>query len=189
MQDATRDFLSRGLTGMHVLEIGAWMGKMSAFFALLGAKVTGVDIDHDYTTRAREEAANWGVEDRMNFKVYDGDPPILPDNTYDLVFLNSALLYQNDLEGLLRTLPHKMLKGGRVLFLENTLIGVLDEFFRSLAHLLRGEQNYHYITEARIIAMERVLDLRVKILRKNAFQCLNPSRTPRWWLLAGQKRA
>src|SRR6266542_1001308 len=50
------------LHGKTVLEIGPRFGKMSACFALLGARVVGIETNAAALKQAEEEVKRWGVQ-------------------------------------------------------------------------------------------------------------------------------
>ncbi len=185
MGEGLKEVSGTNLAGKQVLDVGAFGGKMSAIFALLGAQVTGVDIEKGYGETARKEASKWGVAERVQFLEYDGNPSGLPNETYDLVFTKSVLLYVKDLEPFLAKIALKLRPAGRVFFLENTCRGPLDHLLRRLIHRWRGTGNYYYMTPSRISSISKVFDLDVIRFRKNKFS----DRTPGWWLLGGRKKS
>jgi len=81
----------------QVLEFGCNMGASSIVLALMGAKVTAIDVNKDYIELARLNAQRYGVENNINF-MYLEDTLNLPfDNTsFDLISCNSVLEYIPD---------------------------------------------------------------------------------------------
>ena len=174
-----------GLSGKRVLEIGASRGKMSCLFGLLGAHVTGIDVDPEFPAMARAEAEKWGVLDRMDFHKSPGSLERLPDASFDLVFTKSVLLFFKDLEPYMRELSTKLKPGGRICFLENRSRNAADRLLRNLIHLKRGARNYHYMDARRIEEIGRVFEL------DDVQAAMNPlfgSRTPGWYLILGHRR-
>ena len=64
---------------------------MAVLFSLLGEKVTGIDIDEQALSLAREEAKKWNASN-VKFIAYNGDWNIFPDESFDIVFTKSVLL-------------------------------------------------------------------------------------------------
>jgi SAM-dependent methyltransferase len=180
------EFIGHDLFGKRLLEIGAFGGKMSSLFALLGAEVTGVDMESGFAVSAAAEARIWGVADRVNFlESPSGSLSILPNGFFDLAFTKSVLLHIRDLESFMHELSPKLKPGGRVCFLENPCRNVLDGWVRNLVHLKQGKPNYDYMNAKRIAAIGRVFDLEIVRLRMNP---LFTSRTPGWYLICGHRR-
>ena len=78
--------------GKRVLELGFRTGKMSCYFALLGAKVEGVDLPDCQPEPANNLARELGVADRVSFRTYDGDLAGLEAGRWDFVFTKSVLV-------------------------------------------------------------------------------------------------
>jgi len=112
------------LDGKTVLEVGPRFGRMSACFALLGARVVGVDTDADALEQARGEVRKWGVESKVTFAHYDGDLDRCSatdgSSHFDIVFTKSVLVKMGDsLPAFLRQLDTRLAAGGRCIFIEN----------------------------------------------------------------------
>lgn len=187
-REAFRSFIGNDLTGLRVLEIGAREGKMCLLFALLGADVTGVDVDGAYFPRARTEADRLGLSHRVRFQEYDGDPASLKGEPYDLVFTKSVLLLVSDLERFMERLAARLKPGGKVVFIENAYRGPLDLVVRRLAHIAQGTYSIRlpaYMTEKRLQDISRQFNL--EIVRRESASPLK-SRSSGWYLVCGTRR-
>lgn len=78
----------------RVLEFGCNLGGSSIVLAHLGAQVDGVDIDPRIVDIAGENAARYGLADRVSFLCH-GDSTALPwpDATFGFITCNSVLEY------------------------------------------------------------------------------------------------
>ena len=96
-------FESAGMavSGLRVLEFGCNFGATSIILAVMGARVTGVDVNPDYVELARLNAACYGLETRIAV-LHVADTTRLPfaDGQFDLITCNSVLEY----------VPHAILK-------------------------------------------------------------------------------
>jgi len=119
----------------RVLEIGCRYGKMSCYFASLGATVDAVDISERSIKVARQQAESWGLAERINFQRYSGDVLDLPANTYDFVFSKSVLVVMGPIEKSLLGIARSLKSGGEYLAVENAKAGRLVNFVRgNLVH-------------------------------------------------------
>ena len=84
--------------GMDILDLGAGPGQYSVAFALRGANVTWHDISHQYLAIGQQKGREFGVADRIRFKVgYMEDAADLPVASFDLVFNRICWFYcRND---------------------------------------------------------------------------------------------
>lgn len=85
------------------LEIGSRCGMISSLFALLGAKVTGVDLNRECLLQSGKKAVKQGVSDRGKLLAYDGNLDTFPDASFDLIYENR---YGNKLIHFLRKFRH-----------------------------------------------------------------------------------
>jgi 2-polyprenyl-3-methyl-5-hydroxy-6-metoxy-1,4-benzoquinol methylase len=118
----------------EVLEIGSRYGKISSLFALLGAKVTGIDINQECLVTAEKEAVKHGVSDRVKFLAYDGDLDVFPDESFDIIFTKSVLVLVPELDAFLVTLNRKLKPKGKVIFIENGYGNMFIHFLRKFRH-------------------------------------------------------
>lgn len=71
------------LSGKDVLDLGCGFGGRSVRFAEFGARVTGVEVDEDRVSHAREFALRRGIE--ATFVKGFGEAIPAPDSSFDLV--------------------------------------------------------------------------------------------------------
>ncbi len=119
MNHAFQDFMGKDLHDQQLLEIGTRYGKMACLFALLGAKVVGLDMNKKSLEIAKEEAIKLNVADRTSFIHGGGDLASVSANTFDIVFSKSVLVVVPDLVRFLEEIKEKLKPGGKVVFLEN----------------------------------------------------------------------
>lgn len=122
------------IVNKEVLEIGSRYGKISSLFALLGAKVTGIDINEECLITAEKEAVKHGVSDRVKFVAYDGDLDLFPDESFDIIFTKSVLVLVPELDVFLNTLNRKLKPNGKVIFIENGYGNIFIHFLRKSRH-------------------------------------------------------
>ena len=122
------------IANKEVLEIGARYGRISSLFALLGAKVTGIDINKECLITAAKEAVKHGVSDRVKFLAYDGNLDVFPDESFDIIFTKSVLVLVPELDSFLITLNGKLKPNGKVIFIENGYGNIFIHFLRKFRH-------------------------------------------------------
>jgi len=103
----------------HVLDLGCRYGRMSVLFALLGAQVTAVDLSEEALQIAKKEATKWGVDHRIDFQCYDGNPENITAEPVDFVFSKSVLVIVPELSHFLEQLTKIMKPNGSLLLAEN----------------------------------------------------------------------
>ena len=75
------------LAGQTMVEIGCGIGRMTASFSRMFAKVIACDLDAAFLERCRETVAQFGRPERLQTShVADGRTLALPDDSADLVF-------------------------------------------------------------------------------------------------------
>lgn len=122
------------IANKEVLEIGSRYGKISSLFALLGAKVTGIDINGECLPTAEKEAVKHGVSDRVKFMAYDGNLDVFPDESFDIIFTKSVLVLVPELDSFLTTLNKKLKPNGKVIFIENGYGNIFIYLLRKFRH-------------------------------------------------------
>ncbi len=113
----------------RVLDLGCYRGKMSYYFAPLGAVVEGWDVDARAVEIARAES-----NDNVAFRLYDGDLSRLPTSQFDYVFTKSVLVLLGDINGALRQIARTLKPAGEYLAVENLEGGRLLEAARRFIH-------------------------------------------------------
>jgi SAM-dependent methyltransferase len=131
------------LEGKLVLEIGPRSGKISVFFALLGARVIGVETDRSTIKLALAEAQKWGVQDRVSFFHYNGnlqDCRDLDGLEFDIIFTKSVLVsMRENLNYYLNKMAERLKPGGNCIFLENRHGGPVFYAVRIVQSVIRGD--------------------------------------------------
>lgn len=123
------------LKGKTVLEIGPRFGKMSILFAILGARVVGVETNSESIVVAEREAKKWKVQDRVSFFHYNGDLDnvALGEMNFDIIFTKSVLvLLGSKFLDYLKKLNQRLKPGGECIFLENRYGGPIFSLLRML---------------------------------------------------------
>ncbi len=107
--------------GKRLLELGFRSGRMSCYFASLGARVDAVDLpdcDPEGATRLSREL---GVADRVNFATFDGDLGSLAASCWDFVFTKSVLVVL-PLVAAVTAIRRSLVSGGQYLACENMVL-------------------------------------------------------------------
>lgn len=159
MEHAFQDFIGKDLQDQQVLEIGTRRGKMACLFALLGAKVVGLDMNEKSLVFARKEATKLSVADRTSFVLGEGDLTSVSVNTFDIVFSKSVLVVVPDLVRFLEEVKEKLKPGGKIVFLENAKGPWWVHFLRTFRHL--GKWDYtrtQYFTSHEIKTVSDVFE-------------------------------
>ncbi|MHC4445671.1 MAG: class I SAM-dependent methyltransferase [Planctomycetota bacterium] len=134
--------------GKRVLEFGYNSGKMSCLLAAAGAEVTGIELNQVAMETARKEAELWGVENRTNFEIYDGNYRNLPAGKFDIIFSKSSLVMTQKklLAELFYELNQRLAPGGNGLFLENCYSWLLDKVRQYFIHRYATNKYYHLLS-------------------------------------------
>ena len=144
-------------TNKKLLELGPRNGKMSSYFALQGAQVTGLDIREQYLTNAREEAKKWSVE--IDFRAYNGDLSFIPDHSFDVIFTKSVLVMIKERDELYRQL-HRVLKpGGKIVLLENGSGSFILKLIRAFRHRKWNHDTVRYFDASDINKLGKLFQL------------------------------
>lgn len=160
------DQLRRGLDWLgdvrelRVLELGTRHGRMATWFALHGATVTAVDIDRQPLTEARQFAHRHGVDDRVRFETYDGDPARLAGG-FDVVFAKSVLVLM-DLAATVDALAKLLLDDGRLLIVENARGPIPVHVARMVRRRSLRPHGARYFTPASAATLRRWFDLELE---------------------------
>ncbi|HMS85914.1 MAG TPA: class I SAM-dependent methyltransferase [Nitrospira sp.] len=159
MSYAFEHFLGTDLRGQQVLEIGSRYGKMTCLFALLGAKVIGIDTEGKSLLIAQQEAAKWKAEDAVLFIKAGGDLSIIKDNSFDVVFSKSVLVMVPDLAGFLEEVKQKLKPGGKIVFLENAKGPRWLHLLRAVRHMRKWDYaQARYFTSQEVKMVSQVFD-------------------------------
>lgn len=117
------------LNGRRVLEIGCGDGRLTAFLARTGARVTAIDTDE-----SRIEAAKASVPG-VDFRVGSGEALDYPMESFDLVFFSFSLHHQ-DGDTALAEAKRVLRPEGGILIIEPT---VASEYTRLVAVFQKEE--------------------------------------------------
>ena len=172
-------YLGKDLDGKKVLEIDPGSGRISCLFALLGAEVTGLELkDRDLTT-AGENARRFGVSDKIGIRYYDGDLSVLGDQTFDIIFTKSTLIYPPDLKQFLIGLHDHLDSDGKFVFIENGK----GNMFVKIGRLLKRKsfsffKRTHFFTEAEVDLIKSIFTV----------ELLMRSKMPPIYLICGKKK-
>lgn len=117
-----------------VLEVGYNSGLMSCYMASHhGWKVVGYDISVSSRIKAEKTARQYGLEEKIDFRVCSPDETLLIQGVYDAVFLKSVLYHISD-KGVYRSwldwLHSVVRDGGVVIAVENGKGGLFDRIYR-----------------------------------------------------------
>ncbi|WP_413935495.1 class I SAM-dependent methyltransferase [Nitrospira sp. BLG_1] len=158
MAHAFQDFIGTDLHDQLILEIGTRYGKMACLFALLGAKVVGLDMNKKSLGIAREEATELNVADMILFVRSGGDLAPVSANAFDMVFSKSVLVLVPDLVRFLEEVKEKLKPGGKVVFLENAKGPWWMHLLRTFRHEKWDYTKARYFTSHEIQTVSEVFD-------------------------------
>ena len=123
------------IRGKRVLEIGTRNGKMACLFALLGAqRVIAIDLEDVDLSVAANEAAKYGVSEKVQFLHYNGELSTLNLTDIDFVFTKSVLVVVSNREAMCDDINEALSIDGCFLFLENQKGGLLLRLIRQARH-------------------------------------------------------
>jgi predicted TPR repeat methyltransferase len=136
------------LSGKRVLEIGGKDGRMSSLLAMMGARVTMVDMCN--LDGARAEVEKWSVADRVKLVRTRGGFEEIGDEKCDAVFTKSILVFIQDLAPFLDQIDAHLKEGGKVAFLENYRGGKTLEWLKQRLGGTADFRHYYGITTAQV---------------------------------------
>lgn len=174
-----KDYMGGNLENMDVLEIGPGDGLLSCLLASLGAKVTSLEIDSKRLPSIETNIQNFGFSDQIQPVLYDGNPDVLGDRKFDLLFSKSALICINDFKPYLEVLDGHLKPEGRFVFIENIKGNPLIYLLRLLKRRsLSFFRRTHYFDNVKIDIVRDVF--KVDLLMHSKF--------PPICLICGQKK-
>jgi len=172
-------YLGKDLTGKKILEIGPGRGRITSLLAILGGQVTALEISGERVVQIMNETKNFGVSDRVECVLYDGNLERLSGRKYDIIFSKSALIYPDDLENYLKGLDKLLGDGGKVVFIENA---VGNRFLHLLRWLKRRSLSFfkrtHYFTQREVDLVKSIFNI----------ELLMHSKLPPIYFFCGKKK-
>ena len=115
--------------GQSLLDMGCGMGEESVYFALLGARVTAIDISPVGIMIAQKRAAFNGVAERVHAAQMRADKTEFADASFDVVH-GFGILHHIGMPGGLQEVKRLLKPGGRALFFEHLGNSALIERIR-----------------------------------------------------------
>lgn len=109
------------LTGRRVLEIGCGTGHLTAYLALRGAEVLGIDVSDGMLALARRRAAVNGVDHKVTLLASPVETLDLPDASFDVVLANQVL-HHLELSVAMPNISRMLSDSGVALFAEPVLL-------------------------------------------------------------------
>ena len=149
------------LRGLRILEIGTRFGGMATLFALRGADVTALDINADAFEVARATSRRHGVEGRVRYEVYSGDPQDLPDG-FDVVFSKSTLVLMTDIDAAMKGIAASLVDGGRLLAVENARGPLPIHIARMVRRRSLTPHGANYFTRRSLTTVREHLDVELQ---------------------------
>lgn len=101
------------LRNKKVLEIGSGLGGGALVMAReYGAEVVGLEVEAPLVDRAREYAANEGLEDKVEFRVVEPGPLKITDCSVDVVYSSGVFIHIEDKPKFFRDISRVLKPGG-----------------------------------------------------------------------------
>ncbi len=122
------------LDDKRVLDLGCGAGEASVYFALKGAKVSGIDISRETLMVARKLAEAHGVE--VDLKKMRAENLEFEDESFDVVY-GYGVLHHIDLPSSAKEIHRVLKKDGVAFFIEPMGYNPLLWFYRFLAKKVR----------------------------------------------------
>lgn len=134
------------LTGLKVLDIGAGLGGIDCILAeKYGAQVTGIDIEEDIVTRAKQSISDKGLSNQIDIQLVVPGPLPFADASFDVVFGKDAWLHIEDKTSFFAEVFRVLKPGGRVIC--GDWLGGVEERGKDFEYFLELEGiSYHLVT-------------------------------------------
>lgn len=201
--EQTRDICTeiRRIGAPQLLEIGTGCGTEALWFAILGARVTTIDLRPDRIGVARARKAWLEHELGLELDITFAEASIFdfhPDRSFDLIWMEQAYHHIEPREWLAPTLFQLTAPGGKVIISEanawNPMLQVqlfLRRGFHTKGTFVDNAGTVHAYGDERIttpLALRRSLRRAgFDAVRSRNFRMLPNSNPPTWWL--GAERA
>ncbi len=127
----TKDVIKAGITAGHALEVGPGPGYLGLEWlkATGGTILTGLDISADMIAVARNNAREYGFQDRVTYVESHAQTMPFEDNHFDAVFTNGSLHEWADPVPVMNEIARVLKPGGRYF---------ISDLRRDMNPLLRG---------------------------------------------------
>lgn len=140
--------------GAKLLDFACGNGENGIFSAQSGATVVGIDISPEGVDNANDNAKQFGLENKCEFKVMDGENMTFPDNTFDLCVEYGAL-HHVDIDKAMSEL-HRVLKpGGEMICVEALRHNPFIHWYRKKTPHLRTEWEVNHILRVQDLDLVR----------------------------------
>lgn len=114
--------------GDHILDVGVGVGKTPPYIIKkYGVTVAGIDITPRMIERSIQVAKQTGIADKTEYKVADAQDIPYPDETFDIVMVESVCAFIPDLPRAMREFKRVLKPGGYLAMNESTWINAPDE--------------------------------------------------------------
>lgn len=128
------------LTGRSLLDIGCGLGEASVYFAIKGARVTGVDISAEMLAATRDLARRYGVEvDTVHSSAEDLGLP--PGASFDVIYA-ANLFHHVDIGRTLAMITPHLNKNGILVSWDPIAYNPLINIYRRMATNVRTEDEH-----------------------------------------------
>ena len=140
--------------GAKLLDFACGNGENGIFSAQSGATVVGIDISPEGVDNANDNAKQFGLENKCEYKVMDGENMTFPDNTFDLCVEYGAL-HHVDIDKAMYEL-HRVLKpGGEMICVEALRHNPFIHWYRKKTPHLRTEWEVNHILRVQDLDLVR----------------------------------
>ncbi len=126
--------------GSKVLDVGCGRGRIASHMAAhTGAKVTGVNIDHDQLESAKKFSKSKGLSKQVQFQEWDLNKIPFPfeDGAFDAIYEVQVFSLSKDRVKLFKDLYRMLKPGGKFGCLEWIILDKYDQNNRHHAHLMK----------------------------------------------------
>jgi SAM-dependent methyltransferase len=125
------------LRGKRLLDVGCGLGESSVYFALLGAKVTALDLSPGMVERAVALGSVHGVV--IQGVVQSGERLDVPEGHFDLVYIANTIHHVTDKDALFRQIHRALRPGGRFFSYDPLAYNPVIQIYRRMATKVRTE--------------------------------------------------
>lgn len=155
--DERQEILSYLPQGKEILELGAGIGRFTTEFAKQADRVAAVELMPHFLEENRQRNQAFKT---IEYVCADAMDAVFAVESFDLIFLNSLMMYLDELEVLtLIERFHTWLKPGGHLFFRETCAAVEKHFFQT-----------YYVTYRTLHFYTRIFDQRWKLLKQDSIK-------------------